>query len=217
MSEWNYGDAYLQYPIEKGIAQFKNGSMLQTHTIFNPLPSFMLKADALFIDPPWNKGNMTSFYTKAQLPPPAFTYSDFYNRLFECIQQISPHVCYVEIGKDHLADFIIQMRRLYHSVTFYNSTYYHKSSNLCYVVRGTHQGRPPKLDGMDEEDIISWVCSHEKYSCIGDLCMGRGLVAVNAFKSAKKFVGTELNHKRLSVTLKRLAEMGAVHCVNNDF
>jgi methylase of polypeptide subunit release factors len=61
---------------------------------------------------------------------------------------------------------------------------------------------------MDEEDIITWICEHEDYSCIGDLCIGRGLVGVHATKNGKKFVGTELNHKRLSVLLENLAKSG---------
>ena len=34
--------------------------------------------------------------------------------------------------------------------------------------------------------------------------MGRGLVGVNAYKNGKRFVGTELNHKRLAVLLERI-------------
>ncbi len=207
--KWNYGDAYLRHPIEKGRAVFPDGSCLMVNNIFSPLPDFMRQADLLFVDPPWNKGNMTSFYTKADMMPPAETYEDFYARLFACIKGISPEVCYLEIGKEHLADFVVEMRKLYKKVTFYNSSYYHKRDNRCYVVRGWKRGKPPRLDDMDEEDIIEWVCQHETYQCIGDLCMGRGLVAVNAYKSGKQFVGAELNHKRLSVALKTLSALGA--------
>ena len=55
---------------------------------------------------------------------------------------------------------------------------------------------------MDEEDAISYICENEDYTSIGDLCMGRGLVAINAYRNNKKFVGTELNYKRLSVPIK---------------
>jgi hypothetical protein len=65
-----------------------------------------------------------------------------------------------------------------------------------------------QLDYLDEEDIIGWVCANEDYGCIGDLCMGRGLVAVNAYKNGKKFVGTDLNHKRLSVTVEKIIKSG---------
>lgn len=216
MHEWNYGDAYKRHPLDRGKAVFEDGSCLMVNNLFYPLPDFMRQADLLFIDPPWNKGNMTSFYTKADMLPPEETYEDFYVRLFECIKVINPAVCYVEIGKEHLADFIMLMRKIYRKVTFYNSSYYHKRSNYCYIVRGWDRGRPPRLDGMDEENIIEWVCQNETYQCIGDLCMGRGLVAVNAYKSGKKFVGTELNHKRLSVAIESLVEAGAQYIIQDN-
>lgn len=214
-NKWNYGDAYLRHPIEQGKAVFSDGSCLMVNNIFSPLPDFMRKSDLLFMDPPWNKGNMTSFYTKADMMPPAETYEDFYVRLFECIKEISPAVCYLEIGKEHLADFLVEMRKLYKRVTFYNSSYYHKRDNRCYIVRGWRYGKPPRLDDMDEENIIEWVCQHETYQCIGDLCMGRGLVAVNAYKSGKQFVGTELNHKRLSVAIESLVKAGAKYTIKD--
>lgn len=203
--KWDYGDAYKRHPIETGIAVFQDGSKLKCHDIFNPLPKFMLQADLIFVDAPWNKGNLRSFYTKAETDPPETDYAKFYKRLFECIKEINPKTAYCEIGKEYLADFIIEMRKLYKNVTFYNSTYYHNKNNLCYVVRGFQKRKKLLLDGMDEEDIIQWICENEEYRCIADLCMGRGLVAVNAAKNGKMFVGTEMNHKRLSVALERLA------------
>ena len=126
-----------------------------------------------------------------------------------------PKVCYLEIGKDYLADFIFKMRALYRNVTFYNSSYYHNTKNHCYVVRGSDHTGKPKLDGMDEEDIIQWVCENEKYACIGDLCMGRGLVARYAFAAGKQFCGIELNHKRLSVALEELDKIGGRYTVES--
>ena len=41
--------------------------------------------------------------------------------------------------------------------------------------------------------------------------MGRGLVGVNAYKNGKRFVGTELNHKRLAVLLERIVNMGGTY------
>jgi len=206
MPEWNYGDAYKRHPIaENEIAVFENGGMVKVHDIFNPLPAFMAKADLIFTDPPWSQGNMTSFYTKADQDN-YHRYGDFVRRLFECVGKISPVACYLEVGKDSLSDFIQNMKKLYPHVTFFNSTYYRKKENLCYVVRGGRKGGWTKLDGKDEEDIIAWICQNEDYGCIGDLCIGRGLVAKYAHR--RQFVGTELNHKRLSVLLENMTEAG---------
>ena len=212
LSKWNYGNAYKRHPIaDNEIVVFDNGSKIKVHDIFNPLPEFMKEADLIFVDPPWNLGNLNSFYTKADRNDYKDSFIPFYKRLFECIAEINPKTCYVEIGKDYLADFIIEMRKIYKQVTFYNSSYYHRKNNMCYVVRGSNKRKKLPLDYMDEEDIIAWVCENEEYDVIGDLCIGRGLVAVGAYKNEKKFVGTELNHKRLSVLVERVLDLGATY------
>jgi len=75
-------------------------------------------------------------------------------------------------------------------------------------VRGAEKRKKLPLDGMDEADIISWICANENFECIGDLCMGRGLVGINAHANGRRFVGTELNHKRLSVLVEKLNKAG---------
>lgn len=203
MSDWNYGDAFQRFPVHKEGFVFDDGSVVKTHDIFNPLPDFMLDADAVFVDPPWNQGNMTSFYTKAEKVNP-FLYKNFYKRLFECIKQISPQWCFAEVGKEYLPEFILEMRAIYKHVTFYNSMYYNNPKNLCYVVQGLNTRKNFKLDGMDKEKIIQWICENIDYKCIADLCMGRGLVGYYSYINSKRFVGTELNHKRLSVLVERI-------------
>ncbi|RCX20856.1 hypothetical protein DFR58_10158 [Anaerobacterium chartisolvens] len=204
MPNWDYGGAYLRYPIPEQGYKFPDGSMVKVHDIFDPLPKFMYQADMMFTDPPWNLGNLNTFYSKADEPLRSETFESFYHRLFECIVDVDPKTCYVEVGKQHIADFIIEMRRIYKHVTFYNSTYYHSKDKICYVIRGSRKKSAPKLDYMDEENIIQWVCANEDYNIIGDLCMGRGLVGLHAYENGKKFVGTELNPKRLSVLIERV-------------
>ena len=98
------------------------------------------------------------------------------------------------------------MKKLYKHVTFYNSTYYNNSKNLCYIVQGSEKRLNLKLDGMDEEKIIEFICKNLQYECIGDMCMGRGLVGFNSYLNNKNFVGIELNHKRLSVLLENISK-----------
>ncbi len=212
MNKWHYGYAYKRHPISYGeTAVFSNGSKVKVIDILEELPDFMKKADILFVDPPWNAGNMKSFYTKAGKSQQKCDYLKFYNRLFECIWAINPKTVYVEIGKQYLADFIYKMKELYQHVTFFNSTYYHKKENICYVVKGSKKHNKAKLDCFDEEDIIKWVCANEEYDTIGDLCIGKGLVAVYATKAGRKFVGTELNERRVSVLLERLINLGLTY------
>ena len=207
--KWNYGDAFKRFPVGPEAIEFEDGSVLQAHDIFNELPDFMKKADVIFTDAPWNLRNIKSFYTKAEIEFPAiFDFLEFTDRLFECIKEVNPRVCYLEIGKEYLADYIMRMKQLYKCVTFYNTTYYHKKENLCYIVQGSNKRKNWHYDWMDEEDVIYKIAENENCDCIGDFCMGRGLVALAATKNGKRFVGTELNPKRLAVTLERLYEIG---------
>lgn len=209
MPKWNYGDAYLRHPIGNNeIVAFEDGSIIKVHDIFDPLPEFMKKADIIFVDPPWNLGNLNTFYTKAERVDKQSSFKRFYQRLFECVGEIAPKTCYVEVGKEYMGEFLLEMKRLYHTATFYNSTYYHKKENMCYIIRGSAKRKKLLLDYMDEEDIIAWVCKHEEYDCIGDLCMGLGLVGLGAHQNGRRFVGTEMNHKRLSVLLEKIINNG---------
>ncbi|NCG67762.1 hypothetical protein GWJ21_07315 [Bacillus coagulans] len=217
MTKWDYGGAIDRHPIEPDEkAIIDNGSVLRVHNIFDPLPAFMRSADMIFVDPPWNLGNLNSFYTKADRDDYQKSFEKFYLRLFECIKEINPRVCYVEIGKEYLAEFIIELKKQYKWVTFYNSTYYHNKKNLCYVIRASNKRKKLPLDGMDEENIIEWICENEDYNCIGDLCMGRGLVGLNAWRNVRRFVGTELNKKRLAVLLERIVNEGGRYDIIKD-
>ncbi|MFA5169847.1 MAG: hypothetical protein WC420_03920 [Candidatus Paceibacterota bacterium] len=212
MSEWNYGDAYKRHPIGYDeTAIFDDGSMIRVHNIYDALPSIMENADMIFVDSPWNLGNLNSFYTKAGRTDYQDSFDKFYKRLFGCVREIAPHTCYVEVGKEYLGEFLLEMKNLYRYVTFYNSTYYHKKDSLCYVVRGSKKRKKLPLDGMDEENIIKWVCANEEYKCIGDLCIGRGLVGLHAYKNNHRFVGTDLNKKRLSVLLEKVSNEGGTY------
>lgn len=210
MPSWDYGNAFKEFPCEHGVVVFDNGSKAKVCDITKELPGFMCDADLLFIDPPWTQGNITAFYTKADKGS-APVFMDFHAALFERIAEIAPRACYVEMGKERLADTILSMRKLFPQVTFFNSTYYHKAQNMCYIVYGGKKRPAMKLDGMDEEDAIKFLCKNEDYACIGDLCMGRGLVGVNAYMAKKRFVGSELNHKRLSVLLQRITKIGGTY------
>lgn len=209
--KWNYGGLNEKYDMQPDqIWTSGDGRMkLAVHDLRNlmmGLPTFMLRADCVFIDPPWNLGNVNSFVTKADGAGGYVSdFGDFLRCIFSAIGQIEPSVLYFEIGKEHLADVIFGLRKMFERITFFNSTYYRAAKNLCYVVRATNRKRgadiKPQLDGMDEESIIEWICKNETFDTIGDFCMGRGLVGKYALANGRKCVGTELNPKRLAVLI----------------
>lgn len=203
--KYNYGNAYISNPIREGErAVWPDGSTVVVHNIFDENPDFFKKADMVFVDPPWNLGNLNCFYTKADRIDYQESFENFYQTLFVRIREANAKTCYVEVGKQYLAEFIMEMKRIYPHVTFFNSCYYHNEKNHCYVIRGCRKAKKPALDGMDEEDIIKWVCENEDYHCVLDPCIGRGLVGKYASKAGHMFVGGDLNPKRLSVLLKNL-------------
>lgn len=208
-AKWDYGGAIDRWPVEMGkpIVYPDGSTLLCKDLTKGEVPEFMKQVDILFVDGPWNLGNLKSFYTKADEKCSVHEFSEFYCSLFSCIKNINPKLCYLEIGKEFVGDYIVKLKRLYRYVTLYNSGYYHKKENRCYVVQGSNKRLNLHLDDMDEEDIIDRLGDVTEGS-MGDLCMGRGLVALSAAKRGRRFFGTELNPKRLAVCVERLAKMG---------
>ena len=63
-NDWKYGDYCQKYDM---CGEIKIGTgVVKAHDIFESLPQFMKKADVVFSDPPCSRGNLTSFYTKAE-------------------------------------------------------------------------------------------------------------------------------------------------------
>lgn len=208
MASWEYGGAYLRHDMT-GIIHLPHDSKVMACDWLEVLPDFMREADTLFIDPPWNLGNVKSFYTKAALPYEPMSFLEFMDRLWQRIETIAPTTLFLEMGKQHLGYCLLRAEKRWPCVTFYNSTYFHQRENKCYVIHATHDRknkRYKELEDKDEEDIIAWICRNAAYECIGDLCMGRGLVGRHAFLNGRRFVGTELNYKRLAVLVDFIAK-----------
>lgn len=206
-TKWRYGDAWEQFPIEPGeVWGLPNGSRVAVHDLYQPLPDFMFRADLLFVDPPWNLGNLKSFYTKAGRDDHPQDFDRFAATLFTRIRQIDPIACYLEIGNQSVDDWEQRLNKLYPHVQRWPVLYYRKHpTNL---LRGSRIGRIDyDYSGIDEAKCIELAAQREGFT-IGDLCMGRGLVGLAAYKQGKPFVGTELNKRRLANLLQRIAQLG---------
>lgn len=211
MTKWKYGDAWEQFPMEKGEVWGipESESKVAVHDVFDSLPEFMLTADMLFVDPPWNRGNINSFYTKAGMADSHISDFDiFEQRLFECIQQIAPRICYLEVGFQAVDKWQCELEQVYPCVQRWDTFYYRKHPN--HILRGGVVPQGYNYAGMDEEKVICKSAQIEEYTILGDLCMGRGLVGLAAYDADKSFVGTELNKRRLANLLQRLDKKGAM-------
>lgn len=205
MSNWEYNEVYKKYDMSGNI---KIGTgIVKVHNIFDELPEFMLQADCLFCDPPCSLGNINTFYTKADREDYQISYASFVNRFFECIDEINPKIVFVEVFKTNKEIFAEELSKRYKYIHIYDSKYYNNPKNQCWVIQAQNEPITTfDIDNMDEEKIIQFICKNINYNCIADLCMGRGLVGYYSNMYNKKFVGTELNKKRLAVLLDRISK-----------
>ena len=203
-SEWNYGDAYKRHDMG-GIVSI-GGGRIKVHNIFDELPEFMLEADCIFCDPPCSRANINAFYTKAGRSDYQESFEPFTNRLFECIRAVSPKQVFIEVFKSNRERFTDELKGIFRTVMEYESFYYNNRKNRCWILHAHNQGCEIRheIGGIDEEKAIAYICENVKFDCIGDFCMGQGLVAKYAARFGRRFVGTELNGKRLAVAVERV-------------
>lgn len=201
--DYKYGDLYKKYDMD-GDIHIGTG-IVKVHDIFNPLPDFMKQADVIFSDPPCSKANLNSFYTKADLKAENESYQPFNLRFWGVIDTINPKTIFLEVFKANKEEFLREASERYSNINVYLSMYYNKPSNHCWIIVASNDDLPEyPFEGMDEEKVIEYICKNVEYSCIGDPCMGKGLVAYYSNKYGKKFVGTELNKYRLAVCCERV-------------
>lgn len=209
MTKWTYGDAWEKFPIEPGEVWGvpANGSKVAVHNIFDPLPDFMLTADLVFVDPPWNLGNINAFYTKAGRSDYLQSFDTFADVLFQRLVEISAHTTYIEIGRQNVKSFLRRLEKIYLCVQTWEVTYYKK--HPTFIIRGSDRPIGFNFNSIDEAKCIELIAEIERYDIIGDLCMGRGLVGLAAYRAGRPFVGTELNKRRLACLLAGLKKLGA--------
>lgn len=178
---------------------------VKVHDIFEPLPKFMKQADCLFIDPPCSEGNFKSFYTKADKTV-RMNINYFNGRLFELIDEINPKHLFIETFKSNNETIFNRLNERYGTnIKEFQSYYYGNKNNQCSIFYAYLEDENTfEIPLIDEEKAIEYICKNVDFNCIGDLCIGKGLVGFYANKYGKKFVGTELNEKRLACLIEHI-------------
>jgi hypothetical protein len=206
MSKKVYGDAYKEFEILPGtVYQDRLGSKIACHDIFDELPAFMMEADMLYVDPPWNSNLFHSFYTKAGLPD-VHAFEEFTDILFQRIAEIAPKAAYVEIGKQNFEEFIVRMVDIFPQIQSWEITY--RKKNPAYLIRGGWDRTCFDFTGYDDVDTVRFALERETFECVADPCIGKGLTAIAAYALGKRFVGTELQTKKLALLIKNLTKKG---------
>lgn len=178
--------------------------VVKVNDIFDKMPDFMKDADCLFIDPPCNSSNYKSFYTKAEKSVRG-NIELFNQRLFDLIVEINPEHLFIEAFKSNKENIINMLSINGFIIKEFPSYYYGNKSNKCWILYGSKtENSDINIPYIDEEKVIEHICKTLNFRCIGDLCMGKGLVGFYANKYNKKFVGTELNKKRLACLIEHI-------------
>lgn len=203
-----YGDSWEKYPIQDGEswADNKAGSLVTVCDITKEIPAHMMAVDMIYSDPPWSIGNVNSFYSKAGVDYYQHGFKEFSAAFFSRIAEIAPSVCYLEIGKQHLSLFQMKLSELYPVIQTWNILYYKK--NPCFLLRGGSTPQDYDFTGLDDTKTPEAAIRAENPLCVADLCTGQGLTAVSAYRLGKRFVGTELNRRRLAVAIERVNKLG---------
>lgn len=203
MSNWDYGGAWRRHDMS-GEIHLPNNSVVAAHDLTQGLPAFMRQADTVFVDPPCSQGNLRSFHTKHGQDLP-YSFAEFKRALFERMDEIEPRTLFVEVFKSNMAIFLEAVQARYPFVEIYDSFYYNRPGNRCWIIHASRAQDPElPIHDMDETKAIKWICSNLDYDCIGDPCIGRGTVGWHAYKAGKSFVGTELNPKRLAILVDKI-------------
>ena len=203
-----YGNSWEKYPIQDNEtwADKKTGSSVTVCDITKSLPIHMLTADMIYSDPPWALGNANCFITKAGQDNYLNKFSEFSAPFFSRIAEISPAVCYVEIGKQNLQLFKDKLSGLFQVIQEWEIMYYKK--HPCFLLRGGVSPQAYDFTALDDTKTPEIAIKAENPSCVADLCTGQGLTAVAAYHFGRQFVGTELNRRRLAVAIDRVNKLG---------
>lgn len=191
---------------EKYIVNDGQGVIFQ-HNIFDEIPQEFYTADYVVVDPPWNRGNLSSFYTKADMKLDK-EFEDFLNRVFEVIGTIGVNSCYMEFGAQYKDEIVSRMSTIFDNVRVIESFYY--NTKPCFFIIGENEGHHLDFDTTPKDElrvIDDIIKAHD--GRVLDFCLGRGAVSRTALKYGKPFIGSELNINRLAVSYEDLAKKKA--------
>lgn len=164
-----------------------------------------------YTDPPWGAGNARSFRTKAGLDGDKGRPVDFaalIQRVIFCLTWAVPNgPVWVEMGRATADDVERRLKQSWPITEVWPITYYNK--NPCSLIRAAVSG--PGMGaggpgGMDDAVTPAFAIARDSApgDRVYDPCTGRGLTAVSAAQHGRVFRGSELNPRRLSVTLAKL-------------
>ena len=204
-----YGDAGDRIPVqfgevwECGPHKFICADM-QTQKYFDAVET-LGSWDCMWVDPPWNSGNAATFRTKAGVPNKVDIH-ELLDLVFVLFKKTEGSI-YIEIGKQtfvYVYDFLKQ--REGNVIQDWDIFYYGKKP--CKYIRSGKEKIDFDFTGIDEMKVPLPSFEHEikvnNIKTVFDCCVGQGLVPTVADKLGLNFIGTDLNNRRIAVSLDKL-------------
>lgn len=214
---WAYGDAGDRWPVQPGDVWEAGPALLACGDLQKGAGREFFRdrhIDLLYADPPWDAGNAKSFRTKAGLTGAEVV--DFPDLLLKVLEvaKLADGDVYLEMGKKNAEELAFMVKA--HGgvqVARWPITYYRK--NPMVLFQFGFSSRPPRglvgtADGMDDANTPTWAIerSTAPNDVVADCCTGRGLTCRSAVLLGRRFLGTELNPRRLAVAIDWLHQQG---------
>jgi hypothetical protein len=208
VSRWTYAsDGGELYDVAAGDVwrcgdhRFRCGSMMDPD-----VEAFAADATLVYADPPWNAGNLSSFYTKAGKSKPMFGWIDVYQRIFELAGE---RPCFVEGGVQQIAQVEAVVDARYYQR--WPIRYYRRHDAVLHYVGPTPPPSGFDPSGLDDERTPLAVLVCHAGGIVFDPCAGRGLTSRSAAQLGWwHSLNNELHPNRLSAALTALHRQTAL-------
>ena len=220
-SRWDYGDAGDKYPLQKGeVWRVGNHwlTVLDHADAGEPSRRYLgflaargVKPDAVFVDPPWDRGNARAFRTKAFGESEAVDFDGLITSVLAAVSASGVRVFTVEMGVRNADAVCAAIASAFpgFAVDTVGGLYY-KKKPCVYIVAGDESRmvnacatQIMSLNDTEAPMAFALACG---CPVLYHPCMGRGLMATTAQKIGISSVGSELNPRRLAVTVDLLVK-----------
>lgn len=220
MTNWRYGDAGDRIPVAFGQTWGVGEHLFRCDDLEAPahesgylvgLPAF----DMVYSDPPWDAGNARAFRTKAGKGR-AVDFEAFVGRLADVFRRARGDV-WCEMGNRlHEQQIALLKRAGAHVCDVWECVYY-GGPRTCRIVRlrwrakGEARAGPhppaPWMGNMSGEAVTRYALSlYPAGQTVLDPCCGMGMTAKYCLEHGHRFVGVELNPRRLANAIDLVAK-----------
>lgn len=181
------------------------GDLLVKGFFRSALAKFGQPVHVVYSDPPWSAGNLGFWRTHAGLPKKQHDWRQFIAAWADAVSACAPGSVYCEQSKADPDTVTEAMKAisLPHSGTW--EVLYSSQKLVNIILRFSRHRWKGDPSGLAGEPVAAHVFDNEPLCKAGngvaDPCTGKGMTLRQAHRCGMAFLGTELNPKRLQITL----------------